>query len=179
MCICFLFCCFCVVHPLSLARKALIHFNMATFAHNGDPGCDASNWNVHAPYAAGATVHPATFNPVKLNTTQWVESMHDVGAKHAVLTAKHGCGFLNWPTNTTLPDGSPYGYDVSAASGGFGRNVLREFSDAATAGGVGHGFYYSLTNNFYLNVRSHVAQPNASRIPGQQFVTQVRLRQHT
>mgnify|MGYP006136651437 CR=1 FL=1 len=30
---------------------ALIHFNMGTFAHNGDPCCDASNWNVHAPSA--------------------------------------------------------------------------------------------------------------------------------
>ena len=23
---------------------ALIHFNMATYGHNGDPGCDSSNW---------------------------------------------------------------------------------------------------------------------------------------
>ena len=25
---------------------ALIHFNMATFFHNGDPGCSAANWNL-------------------------------------------------------------------------------------------------------------------------------------
>ena len=24
---------------------ALIHFNMGTFAHNGDPCCDATNWS--------------------------------------------------------------------------------------------------------------------------------------
>jgi hypothetical protein len=24
---------------------ALIHFNMGTFAHNGDPCCDPSNWD--------------------------------------------------------------------------------------------------------------------------------------
>ena len=29
---------------------ALIHFNMGTFAHNGDPCCDATNWDVKAPY---------------------------------------------------------------------------------------------------------------------------------
>ena len=34
---------------------ALIHFNMATFAKDGDPGCDASNWNQQASYAAGPT----------------------------------------------------------------------------------------------------------------------------
>jgi hypothetical protein len=25
---------------------ALIHFNMGTFAHNGDPCCDETNWDV-------------------------------------------------------------------------------------------------------------------------------------
>jgi len=50
---------------------ALIHFNMGTFAHNGDPCCDPSNWAVKAPYATGMTKDPATFNPKLLNTTQW------------------------------------------------------------------------------------------------------------
>ena len=34
---------------------ALILFNMATFAKNGDPGCDESNWNQYQSYAAGPT----------------------------------------------------------------------------------------------------------------------------
>ena len=34
---------------------ALIHFNMGTFAHNCDPCCDATNWDVKAPYATGKT----------------------------------------------------------------------------------------------------------------------------
>ena len=93
---------------------ALIHFNMGTFAHNGDPCCDPSNWNVKAPYATGKTSDPATFNPAKLNTTQWFDSINALGANIAVLTAKHGCGFGLWPTKTVLPDGSPYGYDVGA-----------------------------------------------------------------
>ena len=28
-----------------------------------------------------------------------------MGVKSGILTAKHGCGFLLWPTNVTLPDG--------------------------------------------------------------------------
>ena len=48
---------------------------MGTFAHNGDPCCDEGNWNIKAPYATGKTVDPATFNPVKLNPTQWMESI--------------------------------------------------------------------------------------------------------
>ena len=34
---------------------ALIHFNMATFAKDGDPGCSEDNWNVNQSYAAGPT----------------------------------------------------------------------------------------------------------------------------
>ena len=30
--------------------RALIHFNMATFIRDGDPGCSAENWNVKKPY---------------------------------------------------------------------------------------------------------------------------------
>jgi alpha-L-fucosidase len=150
---------------------ALIHFNMATFAHNGDPGCNADNWAKKASYAAGPTNNASTFWPAQLNTTQWMESIKDLGARHATITAKHGCGFLNWATKSTLPDGSPYGYDVGH---GFGRSVLHEFTSAAEKAGVGHGFYYSLTNNFYLNVASHVAKPGPA-LPGQQLVTQAQF----
>jgi len=82
---------------------ALIHFNMATYAKDGDPGCDASNWNQKAIGATGPTRNPATFQPIKLNTTQWFDSITALGANIAVLTAKHGCGFLLWPTDAVLP----------------------------------------------------------------------------
>ena len=128
---------------------ALIHFNMGTFAHNGDPCCDPSNWDVKAPYATGKTSDPSTFNPIKLNTTQWMESITDLGANIAILTAKHGCGFTLWPTDSKLPDGSEYGYDVGSPNA-FGRDVLAEFVASANAAGVGYGFYYSLMKSFYL-----------------------------
>ena len=92
--------------------------------------------------------------------------MHALGVTEAVLTAKHGCGFLLWNTSTTLPDGSPYAYHVPPEL-----NVLRQFTDAADDAGIGHGFYYSLTNNFYLNVHSHYVS-NSTLLPGQQRVTQ-------
>ena len=129
---------------------ALIHFNMGTFAHNGDPCCDASNWDVQAPYATGKTSDPATFNPVKLNTTQWMESITALGANLAILTAKHGCGFCLWPTKAKLPDGSAYNYNVGADGAAIKVDVLREFVDAANAAGVGYGFYYSIMKSFYL-----------------------------
>ena len=128
--------------------------------------------------------------------TNWVDSFVALGATSAVLTAKHGCGFLAWETATTLPDGSAYRYHVSAE-----QSTAKKFVAATTAAGIGHGFYYSLTNNFYvrfhgllhaarlrsphltsplppspavpqLNVFGHNAQPPSTLQPGQANVTQ-------
>ena len=93
---------------------ALIHFNMATFAHNGDPGCDAGNWDVKAPYAAGKTRDAATFYPAKLNTSQWMESITALGADIAILTAKPG-SWLRVPSNPVCGPMRPPG--GSAGSG--------------------------------------------------------------
>jgi alpha-L-fucosidase len=91
-----------------------------------------------------------------------------LGATEAVLTAKHGCGFYLWPTNVTVGTHGVYDYHVDTSLYG---DVLRQFVDATSARGIGHGFYYSLTNNFKLNVRTHAVQPGPL-LPGQLAVTQ-------
>lgn len=92
--------------------------------------------------------------------------MENLGVTEAVLTAKHGCGFYIWPTNVTLPDGRPYAYKVNSSL-----NVLQQFTDAMNERGIGHGFYYSLTNNFYLNEFGFTVS-NATLLPNQEKVTQ-------
>ena len=67
-----------------------------------------------------------------------------------ILTAKHGCGFLLWPTNVTLPDGSNYGYHVGG-KGAIGIDIVSEFVHAMEAAGLAHSLYYSLKDSFYLN----------------------------
>ena len=42
---------------------ALTHFNMATFYHDGDPACDASNW--------ASSQKPGSFAPTNLNVSNW------------------------------------------------------------------------------------------------------------
>lgn len=150
---------------------ALIHFNMATFARDGDPGCGKENWNKKADYATGPTSDPYTFQPKKLNTTQWADIMIALGAKGAILTAKHGCGHLLWPTHTSLPDGTPYPYCVGRDRSYIKDDVLALFQKAMTEVGIKHGFYYSLKNNFYLNVQGHNVKPGPT-LPGQMPVSQ-------
>ena len=85
---------------------------MASFVANGDPGCNNKNWLTKAPTAVGPSGDPATFNPTKLDTDQWARVYADAGVKGAVVTAKHGCGHLLWPTKVTLDSGAPYTYCV-------------------------------------------------------------------
>ena len=142
---------------------ALIHFNMATFFQDGDPACTSDNWE-----GATGSSNPLSFAPSALNVSSWVDSMIDLGVTEAVLTAKHGCGFYLWNTNVSV--GSQGRYDYHVDMGAYG-DILQQFVDATSARGIGHGFYYSLTNNFKLNVRSHAVQPGPL-LPGQLNVTQ-------
>ena len=98
--------------------RALIHFNMATFVGDGDPGCNAKNWNKKTPFAAGPSSNPATFDPKLLNFSNWIELMKSVGISNAVMTAKHGCGHLLWPTKVKLPGGEEYTYCVGKKDSG-------------------------------------------------------------
>ena len=58
---------------------ALVHFNMATFFQNGDPGCTTSNW----PGPTGSN-NPDSFAPSALNISQWADSMLAIKATEAV-----------------------------------------------------------------------------------------------
>lgn len=150
---------------------ATVGFQMDTYAYDdGDPGCNAGNWN-HGI----TTSSPAAVNPSDLNLTQWAVVLKSFGARYAWMDAKHGCGFLLWPTKTTLPDGTtPYVYDVGSPKCPLkGRDLVREFRDAMKAVGIAPGYYYSLKDNFYLNVHGGgKVGSNSSLLPGMARVTQ-------
>ena len=150
---------------LAYQRQELVgltHFNMATFFQDGDPACNAQNW--------ARSQKPASFAPTSLNISNWIDSYRAVGVKSVILTAKHGCGFLLWPTNVTLPDGSNYGYHVGG-KGGLGIDIVKMFAEAMQAEGLPHSFYYSLKDSFYLNAIGDRVK-GGRLLPGQVNVTQ-------
>ena len=73
-------------------------------------------------------------------------------------------------TQVTLPGGEEYGYAVGRAASAVQHDVLAQFTASCAKAGLGWGFYYSLTNNFFLNVASHEVQNGT--LPGQQNVSQ-------
>lgn len=110
----------------------LIHFDMPTFK----PDYEFRNWGTH-PDAA-------TFNPTELNTDQWLETAQKLGAKYAVLVAKHCSGFSLWPT-----EAHEYSVKHSPWKDGQG-DIVADFIASCKKYNIKPGIYASTTANGYL-----------------------------
>ena len=92
----------------------------------------------------GTHPDPMTFNPTELNTDQWLETAKKLGAKYAVLTAKHGSGFTLWPTKT-------HKYNVSHCPYKDGKgDIVGEFVKSCRKYGIRPGIYANMSTNGYL-----------------------------
>ena len=75
------------------------------------------------------------FKPKPNAARDWARLAKRAGQKYMVMTTKHHEGFCHWDSKLT---------DYNAAKQGPGRDLVREFVDAARAEGLRVGFYYSL-----------------------------------
>ncbi len=89
---------------------------------------------------------PEIFNPVRLDTEQWMRAAEAIGAKYAVFVAKHGSGFLSWQS-----DQYPYGMKQSPFQNGQG-DLVRDFVASCRKHGIKPGLYASMSSNGYLEV---------------------------
>ncbi len=96
------------------------HFSMNTFT--GDD------------YETGK-VPATTYNPTHLDVRQWIRAARDLGARYAVLTAKHMSGFCLWDSK---------GYDYDVAASGNKTDVVAAFVSACREYGLKPGFYYCI-----------------------------------
>ncbi|MCP5112981.1 MAG: alpha-L-fucosidase, partial [bacterium] len=74
------------------------------------------------------------FNPEKFNADDWARAAVDAGMKYVVLTTKHHDGFCLWPSEFT-------DHDIGETP--FGRDVVKELSEACRRQGLKFGTYYS------------------------------------
>src|SRR5437667_9506171 len=77
----------------------------------------------------------STYNPTHLDVRQWIRTARDLGAKYAVLTAKHMSGFCLWDSQ---------GYDYDVASSGNKTDVVASFVAACHEYGIMPGFDYCI-----------------------------------
>lgn len=112
----------------------IIHFDMPTYV----PGY---NWRQFGTHPA-----PSVFNPTHLDTDQWLKAARDMGAKYAVLVAKHCSGFSLWPTKA-----HEYSVKNSPWKNGKG-DIVADFVQSCRKMGIKPGIYASTAANGYCYV---------------------------
>jgi len=70
----------------------------------------------------------------KFDADEWIKMVRDSGAKYFIFTAKHHDGFCNWDTKLT---------DYNIMHTPFGRDILKELTDACHKYGIRVALYYS------------------------------------
>jgi len=98
------------------------------------------------------------FNPKPNAARDWARLAKQAGQKYMVMTTKHHEGFCNFDTKLT---------DYCAPKQAAGRDLVREFVEAARAEGLRVGFYYSLMDWHHPD-GARCATDDAAR---QRFVT--------
>jgi alpha-L-fucosidase len=77
------------------------------------------------------------FNPSLFNAEAWVKIAKDAGMKYMVLTVKHHDGFSMYDTKFST-------YNIMRSP--FGRDILKELSEACRKNGLLFGAYYSIVD---------------------------------
>lgn len=75
------------------------------------------------------------FNPVKFNADEWVAVAKAAGMKYIVLTTRHHDGFCLWDSKYS---------DYNIMKSPFGRDVVKELSEACRKQGIVYCSYYSI-----------------------------------
>ena len=94
------------------------------------------------------------FKPKSNAARDWARLAKAAGQKYMVMTTKHHEGFCHWDTKLT---------DYCAPRQGPGRDLVREFVDAARAEGLRVGFYYSLMDWHHPDGATCKTDPAARR----------------
>ncbi len=76
------------------------------------------------------------FNPIRFDAGEWARIASEAGMKYVVLTTRHHDGFSLWDTQASS-------YKITAPECPFGRDVVRELSEATRKAGLRWGVYYS------------------------------------
>jgi len=81
------------------------------------------------------------FNPTKFNADEWVQLAKEAGQRYLVITSKHHDGFAMYDSKVT-------DYDIVDATP-FGRDPMKELSEACRKHGIRFCFYYSHVQDWH------------------------------
>lgn len=89
---------------------------------------------------------PELYTPMRLDTDQWLEAAHAMGARYAILTATHHQGFLQWQS-----DVYPFGLKQTRWRNGKA-DIVRDFVRSCERYGIRPGVYIGIRFNAFCQV---------------------------
>jgi alpha-L-fucosidase len=95
------------------------------------------------------------FNPGKLNTDQWIQSVKAAGVTFAVLTVTHETGFALYQS-----DVNPYSLKAIKWKDGKG-DIVRDFVSSCEKYGIRPAIYIGIRWNSYMGIHDFVTQGNS------------------
>eukprot|EP00038_Savillea_parva_P005285 m.150703 g.150703 ORF g.150703 m.150703 type:complete len:549 (-) comp11686_c1_seq4:98-1744(-) len=91
-------------------------------------------------------LNPDIFNPINLDTEQWMKASAALGMKEICITARHQGGFTLWPSNHT-----PYGVQSAHHFRGGKGDPLKEFVASAKKWNIKVCYYFNPLDDGYLS----------------------------
>lgn len=114
-------------------QQEFVDLRFGMFVHFGLPTFQEADWT-------DPQCPPDVFNPVKLDTDQWVKVAKSAGAKFICISVKHHAGFCMWDTATT---------DYSVMHSPLHRDVLKELVTSLQKEGMQIMFHFSILDTHH------------------------------
>lgn len=125
------------------ALKRFMAYRYGAFIHWGPATVSGEeiSWSrqVKTPYQEYDNLYKR-FNPTAFDAEEWVRTLKDGGFHYLVYVTKHHEGFAMWDTKTT---------EHNIMHSPFGRDVVREISDACKKLDLPLCFYYSIADFYH------------------------------
>ena len=124
-----------LAQPRSLhqLQQEFVDLRFGMFIHFGLPTFQEADWT-------DPQLSPEVFNPVKLDTDQWVKVAKSAGAKFICVSVKHHAGFCMWNTATT---------DYSVMNTPLHRDVLKELAESLRKEGMEIMYHFSILDTHH------------------------------
>jgi alpha-L-fucosidase len=121
-----------------------------------------ASWPIMRPKTGGISepdyrALPARFNPTKFDPNAWIDLARTAGQEYMVFTTKHHDGFCMFDSSYT---------DYKITNTPYGKDIVKQLSDACDARDMRLGFYYSPPDLHHPDFRD-TSKPASTNWSGQ------------
>jgi len=132
-------------------QQKFVDLRFGMFIHYNIPTYSTADWpDPETPVSV--------FNPKHLDANQWAKAAKSANMSYGCLTTKHHSGFCIWDTKTT---------DYNVMNSPYGKDVVKQFTDAFRANGLKVMLYYSILDTHHKLRPNHIVPKHIDMVKAQ------------